>query len=258
VYQDEVYDLMKTKECRSKASLLAVKGGKGLMVHGVNSILLKNYAHAMEAYREIAAQRAVGSTNMNSRSSRSHLLFILNVMTFERSTRLTRSAQLLLVDLAGSEMVSKTGATGKRLGEAKEINSSLLHLGLCVNAKVKGQLGAYIPFRNCKLTRILENALSGNSRTLLIATVSPNVSNRIESRNTLHFAQRASKLETKITVQKKVTKQSLQQELRKQTEILREKRKQLAEKIMWIEAMDDLLYTLRAMGLEETCGDEHK
>ena len=177
-------------------------------------------------------------------------------------------------------MVSKTGATGKRLGEAKEINSSLLHLGLCVNAKVKGQLGAYMlvlgtlhtnlaravqltrplfsPFRNCKLTRILENALSGNSRTLLIATVSPNVSNRIESRNTLHFAQRASKLETKITVQKKVTKQSLQQELRKQTEILREKRKQLAEKIMWIEAMDDLLYTLRAMGLEETCGDEHK
>ena len=107
------------------------------------------------------------------------------------------------------------------------------------------------PFRNCKLTRILENALSGNSRTLLIATLSPKVSNRTESRNTLCFAQRASKLETRITVQKKVTKETLQRELKEQATLLKTKEKELAEMVRWIEAMDELIYTLKAMGVED-------
>lgn len=146
VYQDEVFDLMAkdSEGGRSKATLLAVEGGRGLMVQGVNVKAVGSYADSMKAYREIAAHRAVGSTKMNSRSSRSHLLFILNLQAYERATKLTRSSQLLLVDLAGSEMVSKTGATGRRLGEAKEINSSLLHLGVCVNAKVKGAPGTYM------------------------------------------------------------------------------------------------------------------
>ena len=118
------------------------------------------------------------------------------------------------------------------------------------------------PFRNCKLTRILENALSGNSRTLLIATLSPKVSNRTESRNTLCFAQRASKLETRITVQKKVTKETLQRELKKQATVLKERQKELAEKVRWIQAMDELVYTLKAMGVEDDFDDlavaEHK
>ena len=143
------------------------------------------------------AARAVASTNMNAHSSRSHSLFILEVTQKNEVDGSVKTSRLNLVDLAGSEKIGKTGATGDTLEEAKKINQSLSALANVINALADGK--PHVPYRDSKLTRILQEALGGNSKTSLLVATSPHLDNIEETINTLRFAQRAKTIKNVVT-----------------------------------------------------------
>ncbi|RZB97310.1 Kinesin-like protein KIN-1 isoform B [Glycine soja] len=151
-------------------------------------------AEALQSLSRGIANRAVGETQMNVASSRSHCIYIFTIQQefFSRDKR-TRSGKLILVDLAGSEKVEKTGAGGRVLEEAKTINKSLSALGNVINSLTCGLQGkaSHIPYRDSKLTRILQDALGGNARTALLCCCSPSAFNASESLSTLRFGARA-------------------------------------------------------------------
>ena len=137
--------------------------------------------------------------DMNAESSRSHSIFVLTISQKNLETGSIRSGQLFLVDLAGSEKVGKTGATGQTLEEAKKINKSLSALGNVINALTDGT-SRHIPYRDSKLTRILQESLGGNSRTTLIINCSPSSFNDAETLSTLRFGMRAKTIKNKARV----------------------------------------------------------
>ncbi|XP_029947689.1 kinesin-like protein KIF17 [Salarias fasciatus] len=143
--------------------------------------------------------RAVGYTLMNKDSSRSHSIFTIHLEICSTDTAgqdHLRAGKLNLVDLAGSERQSKTGATGDRLREATKINLSLSALGNVISALVDGR-SKYIPYRDSKLTRLLQDSLGGNTRTLMIACLSPADNNYEESLSTLRYANRAKSIQNR-------------------------------------------------------------
>jgi kinesin family protein 5 len=116
--------------------------------------------------------RSVTATNMNAESSRSHSLFIITITMTNNEDGSCKTGKLYLVDLAGSEKISKTGAKGQTLEEAKKINQSLTTLGKVIVA-LTDKNSKHVPYRESKLTRILSESLGGNSKTCLIVTCSP-------------------------------------------------------------------------------------
>ena len=143
--------------------------------------------------------RSVGATNMNATSSRSHSLFQI---TIERSEigadgkQHIRAGKLNMVDLAGSERIAKTGATGDRLKEATKINLSLSTLCHVISALTDPK-ATYVPYRDSKLTRLLQDSLGGNTKTLMISNVGPAGYNYDETMNTLRYASRAKNIKNK-------------------------------------------------------------
>jgi hypothetical protein len=133
------------------------------------------------------ANRSVAATAMNSQSSRSHLLLQIGVTSRNTITGVTSTGKLTLVDLAGSERVSKTEATGQRLVEAAAINKSLSALGQVFAALRQGQ--QHVPYRNSKLTHVLQDSLGGDAKTCIFINVSPAESNLAETIGTLKFGQ---------------------------------------------------------------------
>ena len=143
--------------------------------------------------------RMTGATLMNADSSRSHSIFTINVEMCEQGDdgeEHFRVGKLNLVDLAGSERQSKTGASGDRLKEATKINLSLSALGNVISALVDGK-SKHIPYRDSKLTRLLQDSLGGNTKTLMIAAVSPAADNYDETLSTLRYANRAKNIKNK-------------------------------------------------------------
>jgi kinesin family protein 5 len=136
------------------------------------------------------SNRSIASTLMNAESSRSHSIFILTVTQNNMEDLSCKVGKLYLVDLAGSEKIAKTGAQGTTLDEAKKINQSLTTLGKVITA-LTDKKSSHVPYRESKLTRILQESLGGNSRTCLIITCSPHPFNEQETLSTLRFGQRA-------------------------------------------------------------------
>jgi kinesin family protein 5 len=136
---------------------------------------------------------------MNEGSSRSHSVFTVTVAQKDLSNNTTKSGKLVLVDLAGSEMVRKSNASGQQLEEAKTINKSLSALGQVIYA-LTDEKQTHIPYRDSKLTRILQDSLGGNSKTVLIVAVSPSSYNASETVSTLRFGMRAKSIDNKVTV----------------------------------------------------------
>ena len=142
--------------------------------------------------------RSTGATLMNADSSRSHSIFTINVemMQTSGSDGHIRKGKLNLVDLAGSERQSKTQATGDRLREANKINLSLSALGNVISALVDGK-SKHIPYRDSKLTRLLQDSLGGNTKTMMVACLSPADNNYDETVSTLRYANRAKNIKNK-------------------------------------------------------------
>lgn len=187
---------------------------RGVYVKGLLEVYVSSVQEVYEVLRRGGQARAVAATNMNQESSRSHSIFVVTVGQKNVETGSAKSGQLFLVDLAGSEKVGKTGASGQTLEEAKKINKSLSALGMVINALTDGK-SSHVPYRDSKLTRILQESLGGNSRTTLIINCSPSSYNDAETISTLRFGVRAKAIKNKAKVNAELSPAELKQLLRK-------------------------------------------
>lgn len=197
IYQENIRDLL----CRDNNRKLELKESPdvGVYVKDLSSVVTKD-AVEIEHVMNIGNQsRTVGFTNVNERSSRSHAIFVVTVECSEAGPDgedHIRVGKLNMVDLAGSERQSKTGAKGTRLKEAAKINLSLSALGNVISALVDGR-STHVPYRDSKLTRLLQDSLGGNAKTVMVATVGPSHKSFDESLATLRYASRAKKIKNK-------------------------------------------------------------
>ncbi|KAG5941546.1 Kinesin heavy chain [Claviceps monticola] len=187
---------------------------RGVYVKGLLEIYVSSVQEVYEVMRRGGNARAVAATNMNQESSRSHSIFVITVTQKNVETGSAKSGQLFLVDLAGSEKVGKTGASGQTLEEAKKINKSLSALGMVINALTDGK-SSHVPYRDSKLTRILQESLGGNSRTTLIINCSPSSYNDAETLSTMRFGMRAKSIKNKAKVNAELSPAELKMLLKK-------------------------------------------
>jgi len=187
---------------------------RGVYVKGLLEIYVSSVQEVYEVMRRGSQARVVSATNMNQESSRSHSIFVITITQKNVETGSAKSGQLFLVDLAGSEKVGKTGASGQTLEEAKKINKSLSALGMVINALTDGK-STHIPYRDSKLTRILQESLGGNSRTTLIINCSPSSYNDAETISTLRFGVRAKAIKNKAKINAELSPAELKALLRK-------------------------------------------
>ncbi|THW94753.1 kinesin-domain-containing protein [Aureobasidium pullulans] len=187
---------------------------RGVYVKGLMEVYVSSVDEVYQILERGGMSRAVAATNMNQESSRSHSIFVITVGQKNVETGSVKSGQLFLVDLAGSEKVGKTGASGQTLEEAKKINKSLSALGMVINALTDGK-SSHVPYRDSKLTRILQESLGGNSRTTLIINCSPSSFNDSETVSTLRFGMRAKSIKNKAKVNQELSPAELKALLRK-------------------------------------------
>uniref|UniRef100_A0A7E4VJT4 Kinesin-like protein n=1 Tax=Panagrellus redivivus TaxID=6233 RepID=A0A7E4VJT4_PANRE len=173
-------------------------------VKGVTELYVANQDDVFAAIDEGKNNRQVAVTNMNEHSSRSHSVFLIQVNQENKVTQKKLAGKLYLVDLAGSEKVSKTGAEGAVLEEAKNINKSLSALGNVISNLAEGTK-SHVPYRDSKLTRILQESLGGNSRTTIVICCSPASWNEGETKSTLLFGQRAKTIKNVVVVNEELT-----------------------------------------------------
>lgn len=196
IYLERIRDLLAPQ---SDNLQIHEEKSKGIYVKNLSDFYVSNAREVYEIMRQGGAARAVSSTNMNAESSRSHSIFLITIIQRNTETGAQKTGNLYLVDLAGSEKVGKTGASGQTLEEAKKINKSLSALGMVINALTDGKT-KYVPYRDSKLTRILQESLGGNSRTTLIINCSPSSYNEAETISTLRFGIRAKSIKNTARV----------------------------------------------------------
>jgi kinesin family protein 5 len=187
---------------------------RGVYVKGLLEVYVASEDEVYEVLRRGGTARAVAATNMNAESSRSHSIFVVTISQKNVETGSQKSGQLFLVDLAGSEKIGKTGASGQTLEEAKKINKSLSALGMVINSLTDGK-SSHVPYRDSKLTRILQESLGGNSRTTLIINCSPSSYNDVETVGTLRFGMRAKSIKNKAKINAELSPAELKAMLKK-------------------------------------------
>lgn len=187
---------------------------RGVFIEDLTEKYISSPEEVYELIEIARNSRAIASTNMNERSSRSHMIFLLTISQNNIDDMSAKTGKLYLVDLAGSEKIGKTGAEGKVLDEAKKINASLTALGKVINSLTDGK-STHIPYRDSKLTRVLQESLGGNSKTTLIVTCSPHPNNMPETISTLRFGISAKKIKNKPKINREMTVAELQNLLEK-------------------------------------------
>ncbi|KAF2674651.1 kinesin heavy chain [Microthyrium microscopicum] len=211
IYMERIRDLLQPQNDNLP---IHEEKNRGVYVKGLLEIYVSSVPEVYEVMRRGGTARAVAATNMNQESSRSHSIFVITVTQKNVETGSAKSGQLFLVDLAGSEKVGKTGASGQTLEEAKKINKSLSALGMVINSLTDGK-SSHIPYRDSKLTRILQESLGGNSRTTLIINCSPSSYNDQETLGTLRFGMRAKSIKNKAKVNAELSPAELKIMLKK-------------------------------------------
>ncbi|KAF7232565.1 hypothetical protein EG68_09166 [Paragonimus skrjabini miyazakii] len=239
LYNEELVDLLDSDKSRKSHLRLHENAQGDIYLTGVSTRLVSSLDDTLKCLRDGSLVRSTASTNMNAQSSRSHAIFTLHI----RQQRLvkydedaapskpddhphteqdpdstvidpvpefeTLTAKFHFVDLAGSERLKRTGATGDRAKEGISINRGLLALGNVISALGdKAKRGCHVPYRDSKLTRLLQDSLGGNSRTIMIACISPSDCDFVETLNTLKYANRARNIRNRVVMnQDKTSKQ---------------------------------------------------
>ncbi|XP_030674502.1 kinesin-like protein KIF3A isoform X3 [Nomascus leucogenys] len=222
IYNEEVRDLLG----KDQTQRLEVKERPdvGVYIKDLSAYVVNN-ADDMDRIMTLGHKnRSVGATNMNEHSSRSHAIFTITIECSEKGidgNMHVRMGKLHLVDLAGSERQAKTGATGQRLKEATKINLSLSTLGNVISALVDGK-STHVPYRNSKLTRLLQDSLGGNSKTMMCANIGPADYNYDETISTLRYANRAKNIKNKARINED-PKDALLRQFQKEIEELKKK-----------------------------------
>ncbi|XP_015279204.1 PREDICTED: kinesin-like protein KIF17 [Gekko japonicus] len=223
IYNEDIRDLLGS-DAKQKLELKE-HPEKGVYVKGLSLHTVHNMAQCERIMETGLKNRAVGFTLMNKDSSRSHSIFTITMEIYtvdQRGQDHLRAAKLNLVDLAGSERQSKTGAVGERLKEATKINLSLSALSNVISALADARC-THIPYRDSKLTRVLQASLGGNTKTLMVACLSPADSNYDETLSTLRYAHRAKNIQNKPCINedpKDALLREYQEEIRKLKAIL--------------------------------------
>ncbi|XP_036399325.1 kinesin-like protein KIFC3 isoform X2 [Megalops cyprinoides] len=206
IYNETLRNLLGDNPSEKLDIKMCPDGSGQLYVPGLTEFAVQSAEDINRVFELGHMNRATACTNLNEHSSRSHALLIITVSGFNSSTGNRTSGKLNLVDLAGSERIAKSGAEGSRLREAQCINKSLSALGDVIHALRSKQ--AHIPFRNSRLTYLLQDSLSGDSKTLMMVQVSPMDSNVSESVCSLKFAQRVRSVELGSASRKQVENSS--------------------------------------------------
>lgn len=191
IYMEELRDLLKP----GNNHLELRERENGIYVPNLHSVLCKNVDEMLNVMNTGNKNRTTGFTNMNEHSSRSHAVFLIKIEMCEMDSTAIKVGCLNLVDLAGSERQSKTGATAERLKEASKINRALSSLGNVISALA--EKSPHVPYRDSKLTRLLQDSLGGNSKTIMIANIGPSEYNYNETLTTLRYAHRAKTIQNK-------------------------------------------------------------
>jgi len=201
IYLDKCRDLLDPSKVN-----LAVHEDKDRVVYvkGATERFVSSPEEVFEVIEEGKSNRHVAVTNMNEHSSRSHSVFLINVKQENLENQKKLCGKLYLVDLAGSEKVGKTGVEGMGLEEAKNINKSLSALGNVIAALADGNK-SHIPYRDSKLTRILQESLGGNAKTTIVICASPASFNEAETKSTLDFGRRAKTIKNVVGVNEELT-----------------------------------------------------
>ncbi|XP_016940797.3 kinesin-like protein KIF13A isoform X2 [Drosophila suzukii] len=229
IYNEKVHDLLDPKP--NKQSLKVREHNvMGPYVDGLSQLAVTSYQDIDNLMTEGNKSRTVAATNMNAESSRSHAVFsvVLTQILTDQATGVSgeKVSRMSLVDLAGSERAVKTGAVGDRLKEGSNINKSLTTLGLVIskladqsNGKKSGN-DKFVPYRDSVLTWLLKDNLGGNSRTVMVATISPSADNYEETLSTLRYADRAKRIVNHAVVNEDPNARIIR-ELRHEVETLR-------------------------------------
>ncbi|XP_051274007.1 kinesin-like protein KIF11 [Dicentrarchus labrax] len=224
IYNEELFDLLSpTEDVTERLQLFDdPRNKRGVVVKGLEEVTVHNKDEVYQILERGSAKRRTASTLMNAYSSRSHSVFSVTIHMKEITLdgeELVKIGKLNLVDLAGSENIGRSGAVDKRAREAGNINQSLLTLGRVITALVEKR--PHVPYRESKLTRILQDSLGGRTKTSIIATVSPSSSNLEETLSTLEYASRAKNIMNKPEVNQKLTKRTLIKEYTEEIERLK-------------------------------------
>ncbi|XP_034022865.1 kinesin-like protein KIF21B isoform X2 [Thalassophryne amazonica] len=240
LYNEEILDLFdgaRDPDSRSRKSTIKIHedASGSIYTTGVTSRLVQSEAELLQCLKLGALSRTTASTQMNAQSSRSHAIFTIHLCqmrvcqqpqmngggengevngavssSISQPEYETLMAKFHFVDLAGSERLKRTGATGDRAREGISINCGLLALGNVISALGdQTKKGGHVPYRDSKLTRLLQDSLGGNSRTMMIACVSPSDRDFMETLNTLKYANRARNIKNKVVVNQDKTSQQI-------------------------------------------------
>ncbi|CAF4698748.1 unnamed protein product [Rotaria sp. Silwood1] len=231
IYLDKIRDLLDVSKTN-----LAVHEDRNRVpyVKGVTERFVSSPDEVFEIMEEGKTNRHISVTNMNEHSSRSHSVFLIHVKQENVESEKKLTGKLYLVDLAGSEKVSKTGAEGQVLDEAKNINKSLSALGNVISALADGTK-SHVPYRDSKLTRILQESLGGNARTTIIICCSPASYNESETKSTLEFGKRAKCIKNSVTVNEELTAEEWKRRWEKEREKVARLKGQLSRAEMELE-----------------------
>ena len=203
LYKEQLNDLLSVQKTDLKIREDRLSG-RGVYVEGAEQVVVSSASEALDTIEKSMQRKHIASTCANETSSRSHTIVTLVVTQINHVQGDSKTiGRLYLVDLAGSERVEKSGAEGNRLKEAQTINLSLSLLGNVINKLTDGK-SVHIPYRDAKLTRILQDSFGGNSRTVLLCNISPSSFNSQESISTLQFANRAKEIKNKPRVNKEL------------------------------------------------------
>ena len=203
IYNENIKDLLINNSPNLE---LREDPNRGLIINGITEILANSGEHILSILKKGNKNRTTEATNINQTSSRSHAILQITVSYKEQNlanntNNKIKYGKLSLIDLAGSERASVTKNKGMRLIEGANINKSLLTLGNCINALCESSLKGtkpHIPYRDSKLTRLLKDSLGGNSRTVMIANISPFIYSFDDTYNTLNYADRAKHIKTRV------------------------------------------------------------
>ncbi|XP_037382433.1 kinesin-like protein KIF13B isoform X1 [Talpa occidentalis] len=229
IYNEKVRDLLDPKGRSRQTLKVREHSVLGPYVDGLSKLAVRSYKDIESLMSEGNKSRTVAATNMNEESSRSHAVFKITLThtlcDVQSGTSGEKVGKLSLVDLAGSERATKTGAAGDRLKEGSNINKSLTTLGLVISALADQSAGKnknkFVPYRDSVLTWLLKDSLGGNSKTAMVATVSPAADNYDETLSTLRYADRAKNIVNHAVVNEDPNARIIR-DLREEVEKLRE------------------------------------
>ncbi|XP_013392801.1 kinesin-like protein KIF28P [Lingula anatina] len=218
IYNEQVRDLLTPAKQQQKGGLKVRQHPKsGFYVDGLKSVPVRSYNEIERLMDQGTLSRTTAATNMNATSSRSHMVITIRFKQLymnELGESTTKTSEVSLVDLAGSERADSTGAEGDRLKEGAAINQSLSTLGNVISALADLAMGkkkVMVPYRDSVLTKLLQSALGGNSRTIMIAALSPAAINYDETLSTLRYADRAKKIQNKAVINESPTERLIRE-----------------------------------------------